>query len=202
MITGIPIQEITILQALKSETQEYHERLEKNLPVMDENLTLSAYKVILEKFYGFYMPVELTLSTIQTRFRLINDFHVRLKFPLLLKDLEILSSIGFDPKQLPVCAELPEIPSWPQALGVMYVLEGSTLGGRIISKHIGNKLFLTPASGLAFFHGYGEQTGHMWKSFGELLIKHSNSPEIERMIIRAACETFVMLDNWLAKEQG
>ncbi len=50
------------------------------------------------------------------------------------------------------------------ALGCLYVLEGATLGGQVISRHLA-KLGIGPENGGRFFNGYGARTGEMWKSF-------------------------------------
>jgi heme oxygenase len=50
------------------------------------------------------------------------------------------------------------------AVGCLYVLEGATLGGQFISRHLAT-LGIGPANGGLFFHGYGAKTGEMWKSF-------------------------------------
>ena len=59
----------------------------------------------------------------------------------------------------------------PQSLGLghgfgcLYVLEGSALGGRVISKRVKQTLGLGPATGGAYFHGLGRQTASHWSDF-------------------------------------
>jgi len=68
------------------------------------------------------------------------------------------------------------------AMGILYVIEGSSLGGRVIYKHIQKQLGLDSIHGAAYFAGYGEDTGSNWKSFMTTLVayekKHNNSDEI------------------------
>lgn len=54
-------------------------------------------------------------------------------------------------------------------LGAMYVVEGSTLGGQYIAKHVGEKFILSDGCGNAYFRGYGDRTGSMWRSFKQEL---------------------------------
>ena len=48
-------------------------------------------------------------------------------------------------------------------LGVIYVLEGSTLGGRLIARHVEPTLGLTDGHGSSYFRGHGEATGALWR---------------------------------------
>jgi heme oxygenase len=93
--------------------------------------------------------------------------------------------------------DLPEVGSLGQALGCLYVMEGSTLGGRFIARRLHEHLGLTPASGAAFFHGYGEETGSRWKAFQQALVRYSAATENEFAVIGAAEETFSKFEKWL-----
>jgi heme oxygenase len=51
-------------------------------------------------------------------------------------------------------------------VGALYVIEGATLGGQVISPQIqAGRLGVTPEHGGRFFHGYGEQTTPRWNEF-------------------------------------
>ncbi len=59
---------------------------------------------------------------------------------------------------------MPRVASYPQALGVLYVLEGSTLGFQVVRKRLpADHLALTIAG--RFLLGYGPETGSRWRSF-------------------------------------
>jgi heme oxygenase (biliverdin-IX-beta and delta-forming) len=58
-----------------------------------------------------------------------------------------------------------ELPTSGHGLGCLYVLEGSALGGRVISKRVKQTLGLGPATGGAYFHGLGRQTASHWLDF-------------------------------------
>lgn len=60
---------------------------------------------------------------------------------------------------------LPVINTVGQLVGALYVIEGSTLGGQLISRSLNQHLGLTLNTGARFFYGYGEQTALMWQSF-------------------------------------
>jgi len=98
---------------------------------------------------------------------------------------------------LPPCTDLPVLDTLYQVLGCMYVLEGATLGGQIITRHVQRVLHLGECSGCTFFHGYRSDTATMWKSFGQLLVTHISNGEAENAVIVASCETFTLFHQWL-----
>jgi heme oxygenase len=57
--------------------------------------------------------------------------------------------------RLPQCQTLPVIDSGPTCLGVLYVLEGATLGGQILRREIASRLRLDADNGAAFLDVYG-----------------------------------------------
>jgi heme oxygenase len=77
------------------------------------------------------------------------------------------------------------------------VLEGATLGGQIITRHLQTHLGLTPESGTAFFHGYGPETGPRWKSFVSGLRTEAQKVNADDGIIENANLTFETIAQWL-----
>lgn len=106
---------------------------------------------------GLYAPLEARLGQIEGWSDLNIDFDVRRKMPLLEHDLELLGLTNTERALLPICQELPALPSLANGLCCMYVLEGATLGGQIISRHLAQHIAVTPITGGAFFASYGAQ---------------------------------------------
>lgn len=152
---------------------------------------MSMYTEILGRFYGFYRPCCADLAPIASR--ILPDFTVRQeKVPSLLADLHYL---GANPAALPLCGNLPSYPNKFAALGGLYVIEGATLGGQIISRHL-RRTFPFPAGlGDTFFRSYGDKVGQMWSSFRTVLLTYS-SPSADGEIIHAAQQTFDALHVW------
>ena len=73
-------------------------------------------------------------------------------------------------------------------LGAMYVVEGSTLGGRFIAGHVEVALGLEPGAGDAYFRGHGEATGALWRELKSILaaVPEKHAPQL----IAAAKRTF------------
>lgn len=82
------------------------------------------------------------------------------------------------------------------AAGALYVLEGSTLGGQIIVKHL-QKTMPPDFVNAAYFMGYQQKTGSMWKAFLQQLIALPQSTEQEQQIIKGAITTFKIIDGLL-----
>lgn len=100
-------------------------------------------------------------------------------------------------------AELPPAQSFPEAVGCLYVLEGSTLGTQIITQHILKTVFpgqSTDVGGLSFYRGYGSATRQMWREFCDFLGAYSGqmTNETERHeAARAARQTFERFGRWV-----
>jgi heme oxygenase len=79
------------------------------------------------------------------------------------------------------------------ALGAFYVLEGSTLGGRVILKSL-------PASlgvGTRYFEGFGAETVRMWQSFvANLCDAAATDTTAQQSIINGAIDTFAAISRY------
>ena len=77
-----------------------------------------------------------------------------------------------------------------KAFGTLYVMEGATLGGQVINRHLKEHLGLTPENGGVFFNGYGQMTGPMWKAFGASIEAFAASANADDEIVAAAKDAF------------
>lgn len=73
-------------------------------------------------------------------------------------------------------------------LGALYVMEGSTLGGRFLARHVAGVLHLQPGEGTAYFEGHGQATGALWREVMEKLSEVP--PEAASTVIAAARRSF------------
>jgi heme oxygenase len=97
-------------------------------------------------------------------------------------------------------AGAPALDGTAQALGSLYVLEGSALGGQLISRHLREHLGIEPATGGAYFHGEGVATGARWRDF-RTVVEHEIGGDgpATAQAVDAAVRTFEAL---LATFQG
>lgn len=186
----------TILHSLKQQTREAHDRLEAGLDLLVEPLVEARFARLLERFWGFHAIWEPTIA------RALGDdvfLEPRLKLARLETDLMALGRTRREIERLPRCFEaalLAPLARRPAAaLGSLYVLEGSTLGGQVISRALREAPWL-PAAGLTYFDPYGARTGEMWRDFRSYAAGWS-SPAADAEMIAAARATFERLHRWL-----
>ncbi|KXU87186.1 heme oxygenase [Caballeronia megalochromosomata] len=192
---------LDLLSRLKHETAACHARLENALDLMRDDLQRDEYIALLERFYGYVAPWEDAAGACMPS-SLADFFDARRKAPLLAADLAALTGevrpAGSVPQADPH-DDLPRMQSIGDAFGSMYVMEGSTLGGRFIAPHVAERLDLSPGVGNAYFDGYGPRTGSMWNAFRETAA--ASVPERQYdYAVSAAIATFESLHAWLCPE--
>lgn len=184
-----------LLDMLKRETRASHEQLERLNPLP---CTRADYAAQLAGFYGFVAPWEERLAA-----ALPEDDPIRAgraKAAWLEADL---AYFGRDLAAIPRASgdQLPSTTSRPAILGAAYVLEGSTLGGQMISQHAERTLGLSEGRGYRFHRSYGPQVGTQWQAFRAELMRAS-SPETDASIVRAARDTFDLIHAWLSGQRA
>ena len=178
-----------ILAKLKEATKEQHNNLENTVDVMNQMFSHENYKTLLTKFYRFYAAVEPKVAENDLE-KAGFDFSARRKVPLLEKDLKALGIFENVQKEVSLWADLPALDSLGAAFGSLYVMEGATLGGQVIMRHLKQHLDITPENGGAFFNSYGAQVGPMWKEFCAITTEFAEKNQDDETIINAARETF------------
>ena len=188
------------LLRLKRETRAHHKAIERQIDLRRICGSRAAYGGHLARLYGFYQPLEEALWRTDGVMDLGLDKE-RCKTPLLLDDLRALS---IAPLALPLCHALPLLGEDAQALGCLYVLEGASLGGQVITRLVSERLGIGLEDGGAFFHGYGSSTAVMWDAFRDCLEAYAAdlSHERQEAVIDGARATFDALGRWLASGEG
>jgi heme oxygenase (biliverdin-IX-beta and delta-forming) len=189
-----------ILQQLRSGTAHLHERVERAVNLSSSIRSLEAYTALLGRYYGFYKPLEDRLVSITGFADVGLELKPRLKTPLLRDDLSALgySEIAID--SLPICVSLPALDSLSRTLGCLYVLEGATLGGKIVRREVERVHGLVAGLGCSFFSSYGDDVGLMWKSFCIALEGFAQRTRDAHDIVGAAVATFTAFEHWLLSD--
>ena len=182
-------------RALREATKEAHERLGRALPLTSPELTLDVYRVVLEAYYGFHAPLEPRLVVAAAKSDGAVPIRGREKLWRLRRDLRALGATDGRIDALPRCTWVPEVSTVQRALGCLYVIEGATLGGRIVARSVREHLGLGPSTGASFFEGYGPATGAMWRSFLDCLNACATS---RGEAVEAAVDTFGAFEHWLS----
>lgn len=187
-----------ILNRIRVETKAAHQALEVVVIPRIKSADREGYIKLLQHFYGYFKPVE-DLLDVYMNDKLVPEYSERRKAGALLADLEVMGGIDKEPRR---STNLPAITNEYQAIGAMYVLEGSTLGGKIISKMLMQRLGKEDNNGIAFFSGYGEHTDAMWASFTNTLDNYTADKEKQDEIVNTATQTFSLFEQWMRANAG
>ena len=183
---------------LRLVTREAHLRLEAVVDFDGRLTSLDLYRCFLEGFFRFVMPVEAVLSALDLK-KLGIDYQSRRKLSWIEADLKDLGHTSESLEALPAFGELPQLNEPVEALGAMYVLEGSSLGRQVMLTKLAERLNIRPDWAGHFFSGYGKETGAMWRSFIDALNEAGRSPEAARLIETAALASFAAFEKCLAE---
>lgn len=180
---------------LKENTYPEHQISEKKLThVLKSIETNEDYVNMLNWLYGFYAPLEALIQK-QLTPELLPDLERRIRAEYLLWDIRDLGLLNLEFR---ICRELPPIDSAEQAIGALYVLEGSTLGGRIIAGMLQNQLGAGVPT--TYFNGYGGENTRMWQTYKDFL-DLPRTREQQNAILESAKATFITFKNWIDKHE-
>jgi heme oxygenase len=188
------------LQKLRGQTAYWHQQLEQtriSKVILEDSVTINDYRQYLVKMYGFVQPFEdLVLPQLAT---FLPDIDSRRKVRSIEKDLV---AIGMDEQEIKQLPRFSFDTNWSEAeaLGAMYVMEGSSLGGAVIYKHIAKILGLSNGQGASYFYGYGPTTGSNWKAFINTLTQYAMEQNAGQQITDSAENTFKNIHGWFGRQ--
>lgn len=182
-----------LLEKLRTHTAVSHQELEKLIiPRIKQATDKDAYMKVLQLFYGYFKPLE-DLIDDHIDHTLLPDYEERRKTSALLSDINYLSG---SQDLLALCEDLPLISNSRQAIGALYVMEGSTLGGKIIKSILMKNLGADGSKGFDFFGGYGDDTEKKWSVFKQTVNDRFSDAETHHEILAAADNTFKKFRSW------
>lgn len=155
-----------ISETLKANTRTLHDRVEAKFNsnrIFDGTFSLNDYRNLIRYNYLFLQNFENEVFSVfneQTAEELNLD--KRRKLTLIEEDLEVLK-IEKSSIEIPL-----QIKNKAEAFGILYVMEGSTLGGNVIAKQLSKNPDFLEVS-FRYFRCYGENTGSFWKNFKTVL---------------------------------
>lgn len=175
---------------LRDATRDEHQRLEDTLDIFGRIARPDGRRRLVERFYGLHAGAEQALSPLLEAVKDL-DFSGRSRLPFLTADVRAL---GGDPARLPICAVEPPA-GVGEALGVFYVLEGSTLGGHVIRKQLEARG--DNDRGLSFLDPYRDQGGARWRAFLRVLERETATAASRAAAVKGARAGFAMTRDWL-----
>ncbi len=191
----------SLMGRLKADTASAHERLH-HTPYAQ---ALSGARLPLESYVGHLRALAVVHSVLEEALSTSVDPAVKAvwqdnlrKFPLLQQDLRF-----FEPRVVADIKEaveeslkladrirLQSVQQPPWLLGVLYVLEGSTLGARVLMPQVAKNFSLTGTEGLAYMRSYVQAVHGQWTDFSIRMNDLDLSPEERDSLIAGAQETF------------
>lgn len=186
-----------ILRALKDQTSELHQEAEHYVRILDTSATLDDYRRYLATMAGFHGPIEAVFAVHTGLDELGFASERRRKMPLLVTDLAALGVTRWE-----FCTALPSMVGQLRAIGVAYVLEGSTLGGRFILSRLPPAIAAVRGHATSFLEGYGDATGQHWRAFGAVVQRGVRTESDEREAIEGARDAFRCMIEWLARHEA
>lgn len=167
-------------------------------PLLRRELSLEHYRRVLQSFLWIYTPLDEPLRLGLQRHGGDTRFRPSERLAWLSEDLASLASEA-DATINPLTGWcVPPIETPAALVGALYVVEGSTLGGQLIGRVVGDNLGINPSYGGRFFHGHGEQTRAHWEAFWELAHRivpasqHDACAQAARKMFSALHEAFTL----------
>jgi len=156
-----------MLDFLKEQTKTIHDNVEgANLAkhIIDGSMSLTQYKTYLIQNYHSYKAVEDALVGHKSIIReALHPFINQNKSEHLLQDLQNLNvSIPSNPKQIAFNSEA-------EAIGALYVIQGSMIGGNLISKKLRTCTALETIETHHFFDFCVKDSMKLWSTFKNIV---------------------------------
>ncbi len=153
-------------RTLRQATTHSHRLLDHHplmMPLLRPNLSV-----------GQYGDAPLETGILSSLQRLGSDFDYadRLKSLALLGDLESLGRAA-----RPASMSFPAASTWPELVGILYVVEGASMGGQHILRHLRKTgMDLLPTR---YFSGYGDDNDLKWQYFWSIAEGTVQAPEYQ-----------------------
>jgi heme oxygenase len=133
---------------------------------------LEQYKLVLAVNFHVYRAVEAAIEAGLAMLDLAAtlNYEERRKLPWLSQDLRYFAldpdAPAYRPRQ-PLALPVPNGPG--EVVGLLYVVEGATKGGQVVSRELRANFGMTVSSGACFFNAYGDasETARRWREFEE-----------------------------------
>ncbi|RLZ08730.1 biliverdin-producing heme oxygenase [Faecalibacter macacae] len=151
-----------VTELLKTETRQYHDEIEQKLEsnkLFDGTFTQDNYYKMLVVNHQFIKAYETEIHAFLNNSdkELLNRINFN-KLSLIEKDI---LELKLSPKEI---GTINHLKNRAEALGALYVIEGSMLGGMVIAKQLKKYPDLETAN-FNYFGHYGQDIGPIWKAF-------------------------------------
>ncbi len=170
-----------IHQSLRQATKQLHHTLDHHpllAPLLRPELTREQYGNALAALYGIQQHAEKGILAFLEKHPAGFDYQSRRKVWALDADL---AALGRSPIDIATSFPLPQ--SVGALVGVLYVIEGSTQGGRMIARLL-QALPIAPLP-VAYFSVYGNACAQKWAEFLQFAERQNSDEEMEAAVATA-----------------
>jgi heme oxygenase len=184
--------------ALRNQTASAHRAVEHTLNLPEAIKDFEDYRRWLTRFFGIYYSIEESLGRFTQWDESGIPFEPFARANSLSKDLNAMS-VPIETVELAPRDQVPQFVNFSEAVGALYVLEGSTLGGRFILLDLSKRLGQRIDGANSFFAGYGSHTGLSWTAFKTSLDNFlSQDPVRFSSVLTGANATFASVESWMS----
>lgn len=173
-----------LLTELRAHTRAEHAHIESVLRLTDP-MSLRRYAAIVAGLHEFLSRWEPRLAQALPE-HLRGWCEARRRRDFTADDLRHLDTTASDATREAAREAVEALPlgDAASAFGSMYVIEGSALGGQVITPLLRDHLGLRPTQGASYFHGHGPSTGAMWQEFRGVITRELEATDA---VVRQAC---------------
>jgi len=158
----------TVQARLREASHSCHARINQHpllAGLMGRDYPLTSYQTVLLAYYNLYEMLELKIQDYVIKYSIPFDYSTRQKLFWLYDDLRFFDLYSNLEVNVASPGDAPRIESIGELIGMLYPLEGATLGGQLISKQLFKNHNLTRSEGARFFNGYADDTMAYWNEF-------------------------------------
>lgn len=184
-----------VRDVVRMQTDTAHAQLHLHasfVSLFEGRLSLDDYCALMQRFHGFYAPLDQAIERVVVRMSVPYPYVCR--SDILARDL---ADLGGDTME-PHCTHAALIVSPETLPGVLYVIEGATLGATQIDRAVQKLLGSSEPDGRRFWAWCRAQNKHRWSMANNFMEAQHTSGVAVDDIVRGARDTFETLGAWLA----
>lgn len=176
-----------VLAALRQATGDLHRKVESLVPLLRADFDQVQFARWLNLMHPLYEVLDSVIENQDLPSR-IGWRYVR-RSDLITRDLSLLTEFHFAPAPAPTYL-YDRLGATHRALGALYVIEGSALGGQVLHKALAKRIPMVANHGSLFLAPHGLDTKARWGEFIECLGAHTDDESAIPDVIEGASMTF------------
>ncbi|MEM9356420.1 MAG: biliverdin-producing heme oxygenase [Pseudomonadota bacterium] len=188
---------------LKRSTEEAHNSVHE-IPLFkrfaNAELSRTEYQQMMERYFQYFQGLDPAIVTAAQAYIPNHiDYVYTPRADLMRADLSELGLSDCAVAALSPCQQQPDIGDIASLVGVVYVIEGSVIGGRQLS-HAAEKI-LAAGAGDAYWRWCRHSGLSCWKKALEVIDLADDGEACRNSAVKAARETFYSFASWFSHEE-